>query len=79
MKTSERLQQRLRDELGLDVDLPKSLRPGRHQRSAGAWSWCAEYDGGTLGSDDTMSECVKAKKLSWFVSRMSGDIDISAE
>jgi len=65
MIIAEKLQQRLRDELGLEVDKPIRLNRSKSQASAGAFAWYAESSIGhsPVGSEDTMTECVKAKKI----------------
>ncbi len=47
--------------MGEDVEEPKRLFHGHHQRSAGAWSWQAMYKGGSqyLGSAYSMGDCLK--------------------
>jgi hypothetical protein len=64
MKTSENLIERLRKELGLKISKTSKierLRPGYWQRSAGAWRWHIDNH---IGSEETMTDLVKAKKLS---------------
>lgn len=67
MTIAEKLRDRLVKELDLhpaeDDQLPTRLRPGHWQRSAGAWSWDFNTLKGNIGSCETMSECIKAKKL----------------
>jgi hypothetical protein len=59
---AKRLQRRL-IALGEDVEEPKRLHPGHHQRSAGAWSWWAKYknDARSCGSGLSMREFLKLK------------------
>lgn len=66
MRLSERLQQRLRDELGLDPSLPERVERGRHGKAAGTFAWSAHNraGGAMIGSEDTMAECVRARRLS---------------
>ena len=66
MKVSEKLQKRIKDELGIRVELPVKIPRGRHQASAGQWAWYAKIKGGSheVGSEDTMTACVSAKALS---------------
>ena len=72
MKMSQRLVERLRAE-GHPVpegEMPYRVYAGRHQRSAGAWSWCIEMGHYVLGSQWSMREIVEAPgiesaKLPW--------------
>ena len=65
MSIAEKLQQRLRDELGLEVRKPRRLWRSKSQAEAGTFVWYAESLVGhnLVGSEDTMAECVKAKKI----------------
>ena len=68
MRISEQLQQRLSQDLGLEVDIPVRIRRGRHGIVGGTWAWFATYTSGTgeIGSEDTMTECVNAKSISTY-------------
>lgn len=83
MKPSEKLIQRLKADLGLVLS-PKarivSIRPGAHQKSAGAWSWMLLDDVtyfGNLGSAYTVADCLKSTKLEMWAS--SCDIHIESD
>lgn len=72
MKPSEKLILRLKNELELEIPdgtIIKSLRTGKIQKSAGAWSWCLyNTNHGWItnyGSQYTVSELLKQKALSW--------------
>lgn len=81
MKISEKLQKRLLDDLGLKVELPEKIPRGFHGRCAGQWAWMARFTegGGDIGSEDTMVQCVKAKKISKYRGLRSQNITIIAE
>lgn len=65
-----------------DVEVKPKIhrtRAGHWQRSQGAWSWWMDtINGGAIGSDNSATECVKAKTLSFIVSN-SIDIEIFVE
>lgn len=70
MKPSQKLIQRLKTELGIDIPddvVIKTLRTGRHQKAAGAWSWClwsTEHTNVTnIGSTYTVADLIKAPKI----------------
>jgi hypothetical protein len=72
MKPSEKLIQRIKTELGIDIPdgtIVKTLHTGRHQKAAGAWSWSlynslfTQSDMSRYGSSYTVAQCLKAKKL----------------
>jgi hypothetical protein len=78
-KISERLFDKL-EGMGLrPAELPKRIRAGYWQRSNGAWRWsCPTIDHLEIGSCDTMSDVLKAKKVSTVCPHF-GDIEISVE
>lgn len=63
----ERLVDRLHDELGLDFPAGwefVSLRTGKHQKSAGAWSWVIYRRGEReIGSQYTVGKLLAADRL----------------
>ena len=65
MRISEKLQKRLADDFGLDVELPERIPRGRHGAAGGQWAWVARLKSGAgdIGSEDTMTDCVKAVRL----------------
>lgn len=74
MRPSEKLISRLNSELGIDVPpgtTIKSLRTGRVQKAAGAWSWILynkeHAPMANYGSPYTVKELLKHSKL--YVSR----------
>ena len=83
MKISERLQFRLREELGLKVELPTRIRRGRHGISGGTWAWSARYQkghgAGEIGSEDTMTDCMKAKSISCYRQLATGELVVCAD
>lgn len=84
-RISYRLLKRIRKELGIiprplnknEPVILRSLRTGHHQKSQGAFSWYAENTVFGIGSCETMLNCLRAKKLSWFNNH--GDIEIIIE
>lgn len=77
----ERLCKKLKDECGIDCDPSTFQRiyAGRHQKSAGAGSWCLGELGTIIGMEPA-TECVRSDRyLSAHVSRMGGDTIVSAE
>lgn len=42
-----------------DVQKPERIRSGHWQRSSGAFVWSAQCSGGSVGSQETMSCCIK--------------------
>jgi len=84
MKPSERLLDRLRDELDLDIPGTAFIErtyAGFYQRSAGAWVWVLN-DGdrtdqyvGRLGSQFPVTELLRAERLGVLETEF-GDIDI---
>ncbi|RUR38510.1 hypothetical protein [Vreelandella populi] len=84
MKISERLHQRLINELGLQIEPPVRIRRGKHGISAGTWAWKADYKEGCgmgeIGSEDTMQDCVKARQLKTYTEcRPLGYLIVCAE
>lgn len=83
MKTSEKLQKRLLEELGLDMQLPQRIPRNRHTRGTGTFAWVARYAeggwAGEIGSEDTMTECVNAVSLGQYRQRGTGTLCIVAE
>jgi hypothetical protein len=69
MTTAEKLRDRIFHDLGLSVEIPERVQRGRHGKAAGQWAWTAKAtDRGIfdhVGSEDTMSECLGAKNLSY--------------
>lgn len=64
MKTSELLAQRLKSELGFELTSLERVQRGKSGKAAGTWAWSAgTKEGLELGSEDTMTQCVTAKKL----------------
>jgi len=72
MKPSEKLIQRLKTELAIEIPdgtIIRTLHTGRHQKAAGAWSWClwntgkSHDDMARYGSTYTVAQCLKAKTL----------------
>lgn len=79
MKSSEKLLERLRSELGLEIPEGCVLRPlrrGRWGMASGAWAW--EVTGERLhwnvGSEDTIRDCLKSKKLSMYMASAIGSL-----
>lgn len=84
MKISERLVERLRSDLGLD--LPEGTRAVRTRRSrwqaeAGTWCWTlmSDFQALPFGSEDTMTDCVRAPSISVGHISRSFDTSIYAE
>lgn len=65
MSTFIKLSKRIKEELGFELSNPKRLYPGHWQRSAGAWSWCAEIPNNRsgIGSCFTAKELLLCKKI----------------
>lgn len=70
MTTFEKLQKRIKEELGLDLVEFGRCYPGYWQRAQGAWSWGARYNiSGTkwIGSQWSATKCLKAKRLAHYI------------
>lgn len=65
MKLSERLQIKIKEDTGFEVELPRRLPRSRWQACAGGWAWAAKFKNyaGDIGSEDTMKDCVTCGKL----------------
>ena len=80
MRTSERLLVRLLKEAPFDIPDgggPARLYHGRHQRSAGAWSWSLDLGPALAGSQHTMQECTQAARLDFDRDHAGGDWHIT--
>lgn len=83
MTPSQKLMIRLKKEV--DMAFPRDativrIRRGRHGMSAGTWAWEVVTKGDRslgIGSEDTVKDCLKAKRLSSYSAR--GDLLICAE
>lgn len=79
----ERLRKRLLKECELEVGKEFSrCYPGRHGRSAGAWSWVtthAKTKGWNVGSQWSMTELLKSKEISVEHDRVTYDYHIYPE
>lgn len=70
MKKSDRLIARLARDFGLLIPVGakiRTLRSGRNQKAAGAWSWALFTRDGYeahVGSQFTVSQCLSAEELS---------------
>jgi hypothetical protein len=85
VKISEKLQARINSEIGIEIELPERLHRQWSGRAAGQWAWTARrkpgHGAGDIGSEFTMSECVKAKSLhldkdpygSWYIAAEGGE------
>ena len=63
MKISDLLKERLGG-MGYHVNEILRVRRGHWGKAAGTWAWTATTNSGlTLGSEDTMGDCVKAPRL----------------
>ena len=82
MKVSERLIIKIKKDLGLNVTNLERIPRGRHQASAGQFVWTGKLSDGyaTVGSENTMTECVTADYLSCYRPiEFSDTINITAE
>lgn len=86
MTTSQKLLHRLIKDLPeLQLNLTHRLRKiprGRHGRSAGQFAWCIVKPNGIdgeIGSEDTMTECLKADELTFTKHPATRAICICAE
>lgn len=79
-KTSELLLARLKS-IGLDVVSVERGYRGKYGAAAGQWSWSARLANGTdVGSEDTMTACVKASALTYnWPAYPTSSIEIHAE
>lgn len=69
MRVSCRLVKRLNDDLGISLVSIHRIRRGRHGIGSGVWAWGGVTDDGTeIGCEDTMTDCVKAPRLSTYTS-----------
>jgi hypothetical protein len=80
MKTSiEKLVDRLKNELGILADSKsfKRVYAGYWQRSKGAWSWSMNISGTNqfIGSQSSVGELLKAKRISEYTYLMDIHID----
>lgn len=78
-RTVERLRELARR---LDLRLPVTyarLYPGRHQRSAGAWAWCAKNENGidVFASCEPLMKILASRKVS--VLSHLGDVELFSE
>lgn len=83
MKLSERLQKRLKDDLGLEVEIPERIQRGVHGKNGGTWAWEAKFSkgfgAGSIGSEDTMKDCVQASKIGFYRQQTTGSICVVAD
>lgn len=65
MNSFEKLQKRLHEELGLEVENLRRTYSGRNQLSTGSWCWVGNRKGSIqeIGSTNSVSSLLKAKKL----------------
>ena len=81
MKLSEKLVERLRTDLHMNI--PKSIRAvrvrsGYWQLAAGAWRWTLEGNP-SIGSCDTMRDCVECETLTAYRDDHTGDTHVNCE
>lgn len=85
LKSSEKLQRRMRQELSLEMPADSAIRrtyAGRHQRAAGAFIWTLEtedrrsgfFGWHVVGSQYTVRELMRARKIE--IDKSFGDIGI---
>lgn len=61
---ASRLTKRLEKEFDCKIESIESNHRSKWQAAQGVWSWCAtKVGGGIIGSEDTMTECLYAKRL----------------
>lgn len=82
MESLERLEARL-IEAGImdESDTISAWRRAPHQAAAGQWAWEIETSSGRvrgIGSEDTVTQCLRAKRLSTYKDRQ-GYINVVAE
>lgn len=83
LNSFQKLQKKLLNELGLEVENIRRTYSGRNQLSTGSWSWVGNRKGciQEIGSTYTISEILKAKKLSKYLDHINslGGIGISID
>lgn len=79
MTSVDKLVKRLNDDFDLNLEASKfrRLRPGYWQRRQGAWSWIITDNSRDYGSQNTVKECLIAKKLT--IRNVHGTVEIYPE